>query len=253
MSFTRALLRRPGPDFAAGLTMSRLGVPEYQLMLKQHASYAAALAKAGLQLEVLEPLPGYPDAYFVEDVAVVFPELAIVTRPGADERRGEAEHIGDALGRHRPLARLVAPATLDGGDVLVVGKTVFIGLSARTNSSGAAQMAQLLSPHGYRVKTVPVEAGLHFKSSVSWLWGTTLLVTGPFAGRPELRDHQLIEIDAAEEYACNTLSVNGTLITPAGFPRTLEKLARLQLPIIEVDASEPRKMDGGLTCMSLRY
>ncbi len=249
---TRAILRRPGPDFAAGLTTARLGAPDPRRMLAQHAAYADALLTLGLQVEVLDPLPGFPDAYFVEDVAVVVPELAVVARPGALPRRGEAEGIVPALARHRELACLEHPGTLDGGDVLIVGHSVLIGVSARTNEEGADQLARLLRPHGYDSRKVPVAAGLHLKSSVSWLSGETLLVSARFADRPELRSFRRLVVDANEEDACNTLMVNGTLLTPAGFPKTRRQLEDLDVPVIELDVSEARKMDGGLTCMSLR-
>jgi dimethylargininase len=249
---TRAILRRPGPDFAAGLTTAGLGEPDARRMLGQHAAYADALRALGLQVEVLDPLRGFPDAYFVEDVAVVVPELAVVARPGAPSRRGEADAIVPALARHREIARLERPATLDGGDVLIAGHSVFIGLSARSNEDGADQLARLLRPHGYDSRKVPVAAGLHLKSSVSWLGGETLLVSERFADRPELRSFRRIVVDASEEAACNTLLVNGTLLTPAGFPKTRRQLEETGLPVIELDVSEARKMDGGLTCMSLR-
>jgi len=221
-------------------------------MLAQHAAYADGLRALGLQVEVLDSLPGFPDAYFVEDVAVVVPELAVVARPGAASRRGEADAIVPALARYREVARLEHPATLDGGDVLIVGHCVFIGISARTNEEGADQLARLLRPHGYDSRTIPVAAGLHLKSSVSWVGGETLLVSASFADRPELRSFRRVVVDANEEPACNTLLVNGTLLTPSGFPRTRRQLDQTQLPVIELDVSEARKMDGGLTCMSLR-
>lgn len=249
---TRAILRRPGPDFAAGLTTARLGEPDLRRMLKQHAAYADALRALGLQVEVLDPLPGHPDAYFVEDVAVVVPELAVVARPGAPSRLGEVEAIVPALARHRELARLDPPGTLDGGDVLIVGQSVFIGVSARTNEEGADQLARLLRPHGYHSRKIPVAAGLHLKSSLSWLGAETLLVSARFAEHPDLRSFRRLVVDAHEEAACNTLLVNGTLLTPTGFPKTRRQLDDLQLPVTELDVSEARKMDGGLTCMSLR-
>lgn len=249
---TRAILRRPGSDFAAGLTTAGLGKPDPLRMLAQHAAYADVLRALGLELEVLDPLSGFPDAYFVEDVAVVVPELAVVARPGAASRRGEADAIVPVLARHRELARLEQPATLDGGDVLCAGRTVFIGLSARTNEEGAEQLARLLEPHGYLSRTVPVATGLHLKSSVSWLGGETLLVSERFAHRPELRAFRRRVVDTTEEPACNTLLVNGTVLTPAGFPKARRQLDETGLPVIELDLTEARKMDGGLTCMSLR-
>ena len=246
---TRAILRRPGPDFAAGITAANLGAPDPSLLSVQHAAYADALRARGLEVEVLDPLPGFPDAWFVEDVAVVVPGLAVIARPGAPARRGEADAIVPALARHRSLARLEHPATLDGGDVLLAGRMVFIGLSTRTNEEGARQLSRLLEPHGYRARTVPVGSGLHLKSSVSWLGGETLLVSERFADRPELAPFRRIVGDGP---ACNTLLVNGALLVPAGFPRTRQSLDELGLPVVELDVSEARKMDGGLTCMSLR-
>jgi dimethylargininase len=249
---TRAILRRPGADFAAGITTAGLGAPDHARMLAQHAAYATTLRALGLAVDVLEPLPGFPDAYFVEDVAVIVPELAVIARPGAPARRDEADAIVPVLARHREVVRLEQPATLDGGDVLVADRAVVVGLSARTNAEGAAQLARFLEPHGYRTRTVPVAAGLHLKSSVSWLGGETLLVSERFANVPELRGYRRIAVDAGEEAACNTLLVNGTLLAPAGFPAARRKLEETGLPIVELDVSEARRMDGGLSCMSLR-
>jgi dimethylargininase len=249
---TRAILRRPGPDFAAGLTTAGLGEPDPLRMQAQHAAYADALRALGLDVEVLDPLPGFPDAYFVEDVAVVVPELAVVARPGAPSRRGEADAIVPVLARHRKVARLEHPGTLDGGDVLIADRTVFIGLSTRTNYEGAQQLGRLLEPFGYHSRTVPVATGVHLKSSVSWLGAETLLVSDRFADRAELRAFRRIVVDATEEAACNILLVNGTLLTPAGFPKARRQLDAMALPVVELELTEPRKMDGGLTCMSLR-
>jgi dimethylargininase len=249
---TRTIIRRPGADFAAGITTAGLGAPDHARMLAQHAAYATTLRALGLAVDLLEPLPGFPDAYFVEDVAVIVPELAVIARPGAPSRREEAESMVPVLSLHREVVRLEQPATLDGGDVLVADRTVFVGLSARTNAEGAAQLARFLEPHGYRTRTIPVAAGLHLKSSVSFLGGETLLVTERFADAPELLGYRRIVVDAGDEAACNTLLVNGTLLAPAGFAGARRKLEEAGLPIVELDVSEARKMDGGLSCMSLR-
>lgn len=250
--FTRAILRRPGPDFAAGITTAGLGLPDLARMTAQHEAYADALRALGLEVQVLDALPGFPDAYFVEDVAVVVPEVAIVTRPGAPPRSGETEAIVPALARHRRIARLHPPAKLDGGDVLVVGRTVFAGLSERSNEEGVRQLSTLLQPHGYRTVPVPVTRGLHLKSSVNAIGDDALLVAERYRGRAEFAGFRQIAVEEAEEPACNTLLVNGTLLTPAGFPRTRRALEAIGVPVIELDVSEARKMDGGLTCMSLR-
>ncbi|HZX65201.1 MAG TPA: arginine deiminase family protein, partial [Myxococcales bacterium] len=208
---SRAVLRRPGPDFAEGITTASLGAPDYSLLLAQHAAYADALRSLGLAVEVLDALPGFPDAYFVEDVAVVVPDLAVIARPGAPSRLGEEEGIDEVLAWHREIARIEAPGTLDGGDVLVADRHVFVGLSARTNREGAEQLARRLAPHGYRVTTVPVSSGLHLKSGVSWLGARTMLVTKEVARH--FHEYRCI---VAEEAACNTVLVNDTLLVPSG-------------------------------------
>jgi dimethylargininase len=250
---TRAIVRRPGPDFAAGLTSGALGAPDHARMLAQHADYVAALRNLGLHVDMLDDAPGFPDAYFVEDVAVIVPELAVVARPGAASRRGEDDLIVPVLARHKPVARIVGPATLDGGDVLIVGQTVFVGLSQRTNAAGAEQLSALLAPLGYGIRTVPVPSGLHLKSGVTSLGGDLLLIADGLAGAPQLRGHSAVVVDADEERACNALLVNGTVLFAAGFPKTRRKLAAMNLRLLELDAGEAAKMDGGLTCMSLRW
>ena len=251
--FTRAIVRKPGPDFADGLTTSGLGRPDFTRMLAQHAAYLALLQDLGLAVEELGALPGHPDAHFVEDVAVVTPEVAVLTRPGAPARRGEEESMLPVLARHRPVVRIEAPGTLDGGDVLMVGRHFFVGISQRTNLEGARALGTALEAHGCTWAPVAVAAGLHLKSSVNWAGGDTLLLSEAFQDRPEFAGYRKLVVDPAEEYAGNTLWVNGHLLTPSGFPRTLAQLEGLGLPIHLLDTSEARKMDGGLTCMSLRF
>lgn len=251
--FSRAVTRLPGPDFAGGITTANLGAPDYGLILRQHADYCAALQQLGLEVITLEALPGYPDAYFVEDVAVVTPAVAVITRPGAQSRRGEEESVAPVLARYRPIARIDPPGTVDGGDVLMVGNHFFIGLSERTNRAGAEQLGCILQSRGHTWATVPVGAGLHLKSSVNLVGPNTLLLTEEFAAFEQFSDYGKIIIDKEEAYAGNTLFVNNHLLTPAGFPKTKAKLQSLNFEVIELDVTEVQKMDGGLTCMSLRF
>lgn len=251
--FKHAIVRGPGPDFAQGLTTSNLGSPDYPKMLQQHIAYTHALQNLGLTVEILDPLIGFPDAYFVEDAAVVVPELAVLTRPGAESRQGEQDAIESILAIHRPIRRIKPPGTLDGGDVMMVGRHFFIGVSTRTNQEGAAQFGRLMEDIGYSCKMVPVAAGLHLKSSVNYVGGGTLLISPEFAGMADFDEYHKILVDEDETYASNTLWINDTLITPQGFPKTLRQLQELDLPIIELEVSEARKMDGGLSCMSLRF
>ena len=251
--FTHAIVRKPGGDFARGITTSNLGLPHYELMIKQHEDYIKTLRSLGLQLIVLEPLPDYPDAYFVEDTAVVTPDVAIITNPGNKDRQGEEDTIERALAAYRKTVRIHAPGTVDGGDVLMVDSHFFIGISERTNREGAAQLGCILEEYGYNWSTIYVEAGLHLKSSVNYIGENTLLITEKFASRDEFKRYDTIIVNKTEEYAANTLLINDTLITPKGFPNTIKKLEATGFDIIELDVSEVRKMDGGLTCMSLRF
>ncbi|WP_410288333.1 dimethylarginine dimethylaminohydrolase family protein [Desulfosarcina sp.] len=238
---------------AAGITTSALGPPDYKKALEQFDAYVEALGKCGLSVIVLDPLEGHPDAHFVEDAAVVTPEIAIITNPGAASRKGEVTSIAAALKPFRKCVWIQTPGTIDGGDVLTIGRHVFIGLSDRTNADGARQLGDALAGFGYTWTPVPVAAGLHFKSSVNAVGRDTLLITQPFAAHPALAGFDRIVVSPQEEYAGNTLLVNGHLIMPADFPDTRQKLQALETPIIELDTSEFRKMDGGLTCLSLRF
>jgi len=251
--FTHAITRRPGPDFADGLTTATLGTPDHALIGDQHRTYVKTLQTLGLEVVELAALPGYPDAYFVEDVALITPHVAIITNPGAAPRKGEQTTIEPVIEQFRDVVRITEPGTVDGGDVLMVGSHFFIGVSERTNQSGCEQLGQILKRYGNSWTAVPVESGLHLKSAVNHVGGTTLLVTEQFADHGAFRRYEKILLDVDEEYAGNTLLINDHLLTPSGFPRTKAKLERLGLPIIELEMSEARKMDGGLTCFSLRF
>lgn len=253
MEFTQAICRVPAETFAAGLTTAGLGVPDYDLMCHQHRAYVATLQQLGLQVEVLDALPAYPDAHFVEDVAVVTPEIAIITRPGARARRGEEQHIRAALAHYRPLVFIEEPGTLDGGDVLQVENDFFVGLSARTNAVGAEQLGQLLAPFGYTCTAVPLGKSLHLKSDVNHIGRNTLLVTQAWADTPLFARFERLVVPATEAYAANTLLVNDYLLSPRGFPETHHLLRASGFEVIIVEASEAQKMDGGLSCLSLRF
>jgi dimethylargininase len=251
--FTHAITRRPGKNFAEGLTPFKHETPNYELIIRQHEVYIETLRSFGLNVIVFDALPDYPDAHFVEDTAVVTPDVAVIANPGAASRRGEEESIAEILARYRKIIHIQAPGTLDGGDVLMVGAHFFIGLSERTNKEGVEQLGCTLEAYGNNWTTIPVVSGLHLKSSVNYVGGNTLLITEDFADFDEFRSYDKIIVDKDEAYACNTLLVNDRLITPRGFPTTRRKLERMGLEIIELDMSEARKMDGGLTCLSVRF
>jgi dimethylargininase len=253
IKFTYAITRRPGKNFAQGLTTADTGPPSYALILQQHRSYVETLKSIGLKIIEFEALPDYPDAHFVEDTAVVTPKVAIITNPGAESRQGEEAAIAEILTPYRAIEHIQAPGTLDGGDVLMIGNHFFIGISERTNSHGAEQLGKILEKYENTWTTLQVSAGLHFKSSVNYAGNNTLLVTEGFAGHKALSEYNKIIVSRAEEYAANVLWINGHLLIPKGFPDTKIKLEKLDLNIIELDVSEMRKMDGGLTCLSIRF
>lgn len=251
--FKYAITRKPGQDFAHGITTSNLGTPSYELLLEQHSAYIETLRSLGLDVIVLDPLLDYPDAYFVEDIAVVTPDVAIITNPGAESRRGEADTIESILAEYRETLRIQAPGTVDGGDVLMVGTHFFIGISDRTNRTGAEQLTSILAAYGNALTVVSVHSGLHLKSSVNYVGQNTLLTTEGYADVDQFREYDKIVVDKSEKYAANTVLIDNSLIIPKGFPKTRERLLTLDLNIIELDVSEMRKMDGGLTCMSVRF
>ena len=251
--FTHAIVRRPGIDFAAGITTSDLGEPRFELMSRQHEAYVGVLESLGLRVLQLDPLPGYPDAYFVEDVAVVTPDVAVVTNPGAESRNGEKVSIEPVLARYREVVRIQAPGTVDGGDVLAIGSHWFIGVSGRTNQDGCVQLGRILERFGNTWTPVTVGGGLHLKSAVNHVGGNTLLLTGALAADEAFSGYDRILVEDGEAYAANTLLVNDHLIIPSGFPETRGRLEATGLPVIELDMSEAQKMDGGLTCLSLRF
>lgn len=257
MRFSRALVRPPAVTFADGLTRVDLGVPSVALALEQHATYCRALEACGLALTTLPADPAYPDSCFVEDTAVLLPEGAMLTRPGADSRRGEVEGVRAPLANAWPaLARITEPGTLDGGDICEAGRVVFIGLSPRTNADGAAQLAQWLRGLGYEARLVSIhgiDTILHLKSGLSWLGDGRLLVIEALAGRPELADFECVTVDAEELYAANAVRVNDHVLVAAGFPRVEARLRALGYSTIALDMSEFEKMDGALTCLSLRF
>ncbi len=221
------------------------------LARRQHAAYEAALAELGCRVERLVAEPGLPDAVFIEDAAVVLDELAIITRPGAASRRGETAAVAAALAPYRPLRSIDAPATLDGGDVVRLGRELWVGRSRRTNPAGIEQLRSIAAGAGYRVRDVPVEGCLHLKSAVTAIGEDRLLINprmtdaGAFGGR------RLIEVDPAEPLAANVLAIGERVITAAHQPRTNRRLESAGVRLRRVELSELAKAEGGVTCCSL--
>lgn len=218
---------------------------------RQHAAYEALLGELGCELQRLPAAPELPDSVFVEDTAVVVDELAVIARPGAPSRRGETSAVAAALSRYRPLVDISAPATLDGGDVLRVGRRLFVGLSARTNEAGIAQLTRHLAPRGYEVVGVPVGGCLHLKSAVTLVAGGVLLLNAGWVDSASLVGHERIEVDPTEPFAANALRVADTVVMPAAFPRTRARLEAAGIAVRTVDVSELAKAEGGVTCCSI--
>ena len=217
----------------------------------QHASYAELLRTLGLEVVELPADPRYPDCCFVEDVAVVLDEVALLTRPGAASRRGEVEAIEAALAPFRSIETTPPPATLEGGDVLRVGHTLYVGRSARTNEAGIARLAAVAEPLGYRVVPVPVTGCLHLKSAVTALDDERLLVNRVWLDTAPFRGLELVDVAPEEPGAANVLRVAGLVIAHPGFPRTIERVASLGYLVRPLDVSEFLKAEAALTCKSL--
>jgi len=255
MIFSRCIVREPCPEMVGGLTNAGLGLPDFTLAKIQHKAYVEALRTCGCTAISLAAEPQYPDSVFVEDTALlIIGELAILSRPGAESRRGETALMKPVLEEFFPVIEVIkAPGTLDAGDVLEAGQHYFIGLSKRTNAKGAEQLIHILEKHGKTGSTISLKKFLHLKTGVAYLGNNSVLLAGELKHCPAFADFIRFEVDDDEEYAANSIMLNGTLLMPAGYPKILDKLVRSGYHIIQVDTSEFQKLDGGISCLSLRF
>jgi dimethylargininase len=251
--FSRAIVRKPAHTYANGITTSNLGKPDINLALKQHEAYCEALIKCGLELTVLEPNPDFPDSCFVEDTAVLTKDFGIISRPGDNRRLGEEVEIRKVLEPLLKLYIIEEPGTLDGGDIMQADNKFYIGISDRTNIEGSKQLSKYLSMHNYEALSISIKDILHFKTGINYLGENNLLVQKSFYNLPELKNYNKTIIDDNEAYAANSLRVNDFVIIPNGFPKTKTDIENLGYKTIEVELSEFQKMDGGLSCLSLRF
>ena len=258
--FTRAIVRPPGPNFSEGLTSvdhgAGPGPPQFERAVEQHAAYCAALAECGLTVTSLPPDPNYPDSTFVEDTAILTERCAVIARPGALSRRGEVIDMSSVVASFYPnLLSIQQPGTLDGGDVCQAGNHFFIGLSERTNEAGGQQLAELLGQSGYTASLVDIrQIGglLHLKSGLAYLGDNRLVVTEAL-DHAAFPDYELIRVNSNEDYAANCIRVNDQVLLAAGYPSFARTIRGLGYQTIALEMSEFQKMDGGLSCLSLRF
>ncbi|QEE17911.1 dimethylarginine dimethylaminohydrolase family protein [Promethearchaeum syntrophicum] len=254
--FKSAIVKKPCKNFSKGLTTSSLGLPDYQKVLEQHENYIKTLRKCGLKVHILEADEEYPDSTFVEDIAIVNEKCVIITNPGAQSRKGEVQAIFDFIKdeyNFEKIERIEAPGTLDGGDIMRIDKCYYIGLSSRTNQEGADQLAKILAFYGFRSQVVKMKETLHLKSGLNYIGNKCLLSIDEFKNDPLFQEYDIIHVEKDEEYAANCIIVNGNVIMPKGYNKLKENLTKLNYIIIELEMSEFKKMDGGLSCLSLRF
>ncbi|MGZ2369282.1 dimethylarginine dimethylaminohydrolase family protein [Ancylomarina sp. YFZ004] len=252
--FKKAIVRKPGKSMLKGLTTAELGLPDYEKALVQHAEYVNVLKECGLEVIVLEADKKYPDSTFVEDTALLTSECAIITNPGALSRRGEIVEIKNVLkAYYSNIEEVQEPGRVEAGDIMMVGSHFYIGLSERTNEKGAEQVIEYLEKYGMSGSTVNLEEVLHLKTGLSYLERNNLVACGEFISKEEFQGFNILEIDKDESYAANCIWVNDTVIVPKGFPKAKETIESEGYAVKEVDVSEFRKLDGGLSCLSLRF
>lgn len=256
--FTRAITRRPCRALIDGITTAMFGegAPVYEDAVRQHDKYVAVLRELGLAVTELEADERYPDSCFVEDPAVVMEHCAVITNPACASRNGEKHEIIHAIREFYDEDKIFfieAPGTMEGGDIMQVGKHFYVGLSERTNREGARQFEEIVGRFGYGVTTIPVTEGLHLKDFVIYLDNNNMLVTANMNEHPAFQSFERYVIPPEELYAINSMYINGTVLVPEGYPKTLQLIQELGYPVRLVDTGEFRKIDGSLTCLSLRF
>lgn len=255
--FNHVIVRKPCRALVDGITSGIYpGKPDYELAMKQHEAYIEALKQCDVDVTVLPADERYPDSCFVEDPALITRACAIITNPGAESRNGEKFEIIDAIKKffdEDKIEYIKEPGTLEGGDVMMVGDHFYVGRSARTNEEGIRQLTEILAKYGMTCSEVKLEEVLHLKTGVNYLENNNMLVSGEFVTKPEFEKYNKVEIPVEEAYAANCIWVNDTVIVPEGYPAVLAAVQGLGYKTLIVDTSEYRKVDGGLSCLSLRF
>lgn len=252
--FSNAIVRTPCKNMISGITTANLGSPDYGAAIVQHERYIATLESCGVSVTVLDREEDYPDSTFVEDTALITPECAILTNPGALSRRGEVDSIREALAEfYSELEEIKAPGTLDAGDVMMVGSHYYIGLSERTNIEGANQLIVILQAYGLTGSTVEMGNILHLKTGLSYLENNSLIIASGFSKEAQFDSFKQIAISDDESYGANAIWVNDKVIVAAGFPKSQAAIEQAGHETIALNMSEFQKLDGGLSCLSLRF
>lgn len=252
--FTQAIVRTPCKAMVNGLSSANLGAPDYEKALIQHADYIEALKECSLEVMVLPADENFPDSTFVEDVALMTPHCAILTNPGAPSRTFETRSMLSKLQDfYSNVEKIDFPGNVEAGDIMMVGDHYYIGLSDRTNQAGAEQMISILERYGMRGSVVELTEVLHLKTGLGYLEDNNLLACGEFLSKPEFQQYNLLKVGHEEAYAANSVWINGTVLTPKGFPNTRSLIKAAGYKVREVDVSEFQKLDGGLSCLSLRF
>lgn len=253
--FSRAITRRPAPSVIDGLRAEDIGTPDLGRMQKAHDHYVATLKSTGAEVIELPPLDAYPDALFVEDTALCLPRGAVLMRPGAPSRMGEVAEMAPALRAcYGELREIAGPGHIEGGDILVTGREILVGRSDRTDAAGVAELAGIVADWGYTLREVFTPPGvLHFKTDCSLLDGETILATERLDASGCFDGYRVIHTAPGEEAAANTIRFNKLVLMPAGFPKTAEILDKAGFEVVEIDNSECAKLDGGMSCLSLRF
>ncbi len=252
--FKKAIVKTPGKSIVNGLTTAGLGLPDYEKALDQHRGYIKALQKCGLEVTVLEADEKYPDSTFIEDIALLTPSCAIITNPGATSRRNETVGIKNVLSDfYAVIEEIQNPGTIEAGDIMMVGSHFYIGLSERTNLEGARQTIEILAKYGMSASLIELKEVLHLKTGLAYLENNNLIACGEFLTKKEFQSFNLLTIDEGERYAANCVWINGKVLIPAGYPRAKETIEKAGYSTKVVDVSEFQKLDGGLSCLSLRF
>ncbi|MFV1591089.1 arginine deiminase family protein [Phaeobacter sp. JH20_36] len=253
--FSRAITRRPASSITDGLRAEDIGTPDLDRMLAAHADYVAALKSTGAEVIELPPLEAFPDAVFVEDTALCLPKGAVLMRPGAPSRLGEVAEMAPTLRQcYGELREINGPGFIEGGDILVTDREILVGRSARTDAAGVAELAEIVSDWGHSLREVFTPEGvLHFKTDCSLMDGETILATKRLDASGCFEGYRVLHVAEGEEAAANAIRYNKLVIMAAGFPRTAEMLDREGYEVVQISNTECAKLDGGMSCLSLRF